>query len=574
MSDVILDFWPSDPGVKVFVIADGDEHEVARAAPARDAKLEAQLTQLLSGEPPAGVADEVAAKLSQWLLTGDVRKHLNLALDGPPFRLVLRLRDGVATRGLADLPFELLEEPAADYFVFKPNVRSLVYHLDKVSGAPNPSTGRSWPLRVTIVRSNPQELGGAVPIGAPIRDHVLALGQAIGGGAVEVVLVSSEDGGPAVTWERVATHLRGKAPPDVLVYLGHADLPESVEQARGGRIQLEAADDDAAVPLSFLELRTALDRVPVVVLAGCLTGAELAKRPELHDLVPNWMRANQGLAQALVNSSSGVQIAVGMRCRLETEDAERFLNEFFTSLLQREPGDVEAAVTWARKRLLDLGAHPPRWASPVLFRRLAEEPTFPFLRTPLSPVIAGEETIQATRQLAWEALKGFPLSGGQGGLQAVRDHLERSEATFIERARQAAIAVFKPSRVHDAFGREAQVTVSVHLPVAASELRGRVVVSDPALPLSKAAPAAAILAAGFEATVVVQGPGVIGFDIRPVTQIGVQAQPRQLPEGPLFTFAVRLGDAPALHTMKVEIVQLLPAAPHVGWLDAVLVVPP
>jgi hypothetical protein len=105
----------------------------------------------------------------------------------------------------------------------------------------------------------------------------------------------------------------------ILVFLGHGDIRETPGTAVPvGQLQLETADrKHDSYEARRLSALLHEYPVPVVMLIGCLTAADLT--PEMLEAVesefPRWLRGSQGVAQALINGTSGVQCAVGMRYR-------------------------------------------------------------------------------------------------------------------------------------------------------------------------------------------------------------------------------------------------------------------
>ena len=97
-----------------------------------------------------------------------------------------------------------------------------------------------------------------------------------------------------------------------------------------------------------------------------------------------------------------------MRHRLETTDAERFLQAFVLSLLKLNPGDVERAVRAGREEMFAQKPYPPSWSAPVLFRAASVEPLFDFLCTAPIAFDPLDEHDQALREKGWKALSELP----------------------------------------------------------------------------------------------------------------------------------------------------------------------
>src|SRR5262249_21129093 len=123
-----------------------------------------------------------------------------------------------------------MAKPQNSYLIFRKNLQSIV-HLLPYDGPPQTSlSGLGYPLRVLIVRSNPLDLGGAVPPALPICKEIVDIGQKhFGDGQVVVDLLSRENTDPNLwpTWDRFQEQV--KMDYHLLVYLGHGDLrPETI----------------------------------------------------------------------------------------------------------------------------------------------------------------------------------------------------------------------------------------------------------------------------------------------------------------------------------------------------------
>jgi hypothetical protein len=166
--------------------------------------------------------------------------------------------------------------------------------------------------------------------------------------------------------------------------------------------------------------------IPVVMLAGCMTAAEEPNPAADPEATLSWVRGAHGFAQALVGTDSGVQLSVGMRYKLATRDAERFLSAFFDSLLKQQnegapvAGDVEIAVKRGRESLFQ-AAYPPTWSAPAIFRNLYvnknesdSEPIFQFLRTPAVDIFPKDDLRDMQyREKTWRMLAGSALNSRQ-----------------------------------------------------------------------------------------------------------------------------------------------------------------
>ena len=325
-------------------------------------------------------AQEVAGTqqaLADWLFSGGVDAFLQAALAALPenqkLRLILIIHPQLWP-SLGELPFELLPW-GNDSLLLHPKVASLVYQLPE-TGAGSP-VDTAAPLRILLVRANPDDLG-PVPKAAPLRDRWAALGPGGNGGAarVQVDLVSRDEPGTlgAATWATVRQRLK-EVRYHLLVYLGHGQVDLSTFPPAGA-LMLEAQPDAQgrvySSPVRAATLATWLHNypTPVVVLASCLTafeGVDERRQAVFTRLAPAWARGNQGVAQALVNSPSGVRVGIGMRYNLNIEASEILLGTLVASLLQAQPGDIEAAVRAARLEMRADDDASPAWSAPVVF---------------------------------------------------------------------------------------------------------------------------------------------------------------------------------------------------------------
>jgi hypothetical protein len=411
--DVILQIDPGVKGIDVRYFGPGtpDAGKVfERAAPQIAA---ADLDRLRRGDAPEVVVREVQAQISQWLLAADLDPLISNLLGDqtrPPIRLVLR-PDLRLRAAVDDLPFEMLASAGAQAaLALHKQVESIVNVLPgTVSG--DATTSRSWPLRILVVRSNPASAGGAVPAAVPIAQKIRALRPDLGPDQLVIDVLSREQA-PEVVGLPTRSGLRKRLESsayDILVFIGHGDVIRSHQDvAPIGAIQLEMDDGQQADPFTSERLAALLHRstVPVVLLLGCLTAADAT--PDLIDRMPEWMRGNVGVAQALVNSNSGVRVAVGMRYRTDSKDAVTFAETFFGRLLggvdsTERAGDVEASVHRARGALHTDSDFPASWAAPVVFAARHDEPLFPFLRDPPAPLL-GFDPLETSLQIIWRQL--------------------------------------------------------------------------------------------------------------------------------------------------------------------------
>jgi hypothetical protein len=470
-----------------------------------------ELDELRRGAPTEVVVEGVSDSVSKWLLSLDLKQLLAGVLSNAGDDRV-RLAFGVdpSLPTLADVPLELLRVDEQDGpLVLDQRVSAIIHVLPKV---PSPRPGPTTPterLRVLIVRSNPDDFGGAVPPAAPLRDAIAELGATLGPNRVQIDVISNEPGieQPA-TWDAFRDQLdKGY---DLLVYLGHGDLDRVLPGGNVLGVLHFETPEGPHEPVGAIQLKYALEKrpVPVVLLVGCLTAANLSPKSLefLTKGTPNRVRGLQGVAQQLVNSQSGVQIAVGMRYWLESEAAIDFLQEFFESLLKDEPGNIEAAVRAGRGELFVASPHPPSWSAPVVFRAPGPEPFFGFLAQQTVPEMDRvDERDQDLRRHSWEALVSQPLSArSHDSLKFAYQILDKAESDMRERALSRG-ALLMPGRIETGPGTSVDLSVMLDGVLNVETLEGWLVVGDESARVKAINAAPALQKAGYR--VVSELPG-------------------------------------------------------------------
>ena len=562
-----------------------------------------ELRQLRAGTLSDTMVNDLAARISAWLQTPDFDLPLVLGLQTPAtdlWRLVFsvgKIKDEKVRAELSDIPIELMTQQGDQTpFVLHNRIASLVHLLPKVGSPPTTATAGTWPLRILLVRSSPSDLP-PVPEAAPIRDAILALRPDLAGAnggprLVQVEILSSEPGagvaGPP-TKQQLKRQLGLRY--DILVYLGHGDVREAQAGALPiSQLQLET-DDRFADPLDQRRLSNLLHEnpVPVVLLVGCLTAADLdpEAREEVQDDIPNWFRGNQGVAQALINGQSGVQFAVGMRSMIAGKDAKVFLEAFFESLLRQAPdlalggvaGDVELAVRRARHELDLLGNLPLSWAAPVVFRTLGSEPTFPFLAAP--PVYNVDPKVQKARAEIWDTLAMLnwslrPPASTTGLYDRVCGLLKGFEDEMLEAALGHA-AILLPERreiapaelAPDLEETPVNVPIVLHGAVTLRTLRGTMVEGTGTGRIGALELNPALEAAGWELPVWTAQNNQLKFTLQ-----RADGMPGMLPAGPLFTARLLIGPAvQVVYTVNIDDLQSDPQLALCASDNAVIVPP-
>ncbi len=543
------------------------------------------------GTPPVDVVDEVATRVSEWLQKPDLDLPVVLGFaDGGDerWRIVFHVPgepDGPGGRrfDLIDVPIELICATGDTPLVLHRRVSSIVHLLDKVGHPPTATS--AWPLRVLLVRANPPDLGGGVPEAGPIRTDIMALqpdwaAQSL----VQVDVLSGEkpdlpglQGPPTIAglMDQLA-----RARYDILVFLGHGDIDQPrPDLPPVSSLRLESQDGTRSDPIGARDLAQLLHDhpVPVVLLVGCLTAANFPA--ELQPEVERWVRGAQGVAQALLNSQSGVQCAIGTRCRIEARDAELFLHHFFLHLLKQPAvgesaiGNVEAAVREARKRLRFQSPQSLSWAAPVIFSALPAEPVFRFLNSPPTCPVAAVAPQQDARVVIWDVLSAtnWGLRTASGADLAARMHagLQRIEDELLQQVLAQHAAAVRPTRLEVPPGTLAgTLQVELRGTLAARELRGVLVAGDGDIAIREVEATPALLAAGFEAF---RGRG--GTEVPFFIRRGGGAAP--LPEGPLLDVTVSLGPAiQAVYPVAARDLAVDPNASVCPGRNAVIVPPP
>lgn len=497
--------------------------------------LNDQLRMLRFGDASDDVVNEVRAKLSEWFLGSDLDSLLLTALDlsgmrNEPIRLVVSINDLDLRDRLADLPFELMGlSGSTDPLILSPRIASIVHLLDKV-GTPTTKIS-NWPLKILIVRSNPKDLGGAIPAADPIRQSLLKMmveDPELDPRLIKIDILSSEDAaqlaGPP-TIEGLEIQLP-KAEYDILIYLGHGDISSDVSPGKkiGGVLQLENETGELHRVLEAGKLAKLLsepNQVPVVLLLGCLTASEdipESLRAGVRELLPQWLRGSLGVAQVLINSESGVQFVVGMRYKIDTSDAVDFINFFFRSLLRTRPGNVEAAVRSARNKL---SGKSYMWSAPVIFSTLGDEPLFPFIEDPPDcPTVEGSEKF---RKRLWKDLSKVKW--------AARDHdvfkelvsdwhdgLSECEQEMITEMQQHKATLMIPGFSEFKAGAEIRVPVRLIGRLnQVEEIEGKITISGGTLPITNLEASQHLSDSGFELSSLNNNTG---FLIRPSEAAG------------------------------------------------------
>lgn len=550
---------------------------------------EAQLDALRRGSLTEAEVDEVVEKVSQWLF-GD---GLGFAL--PPIlthagvgeiRLVFSVSDQ-ARDLLPDVPLELaVMQGGASPLIINPKVEAFVRLLPRTGLPQTTSLSQNWPLRILLVRSNPIDLGGAVPQAIPVRDAILESGarlwqklrpgQPMLTNPVQVDVISSEVGIDKVaSWDALRERL-AEADYHILVYLGHGDpLPGFGGVSSGGALFFEdpgTATGPMSESVSTRQLTPALldHPVPLVILAGCLTAAEVPaqKQDFVTKNTPQWIRGNQGVAQALVSSESSVQCAVGMQYQIDDKAAKRFLAFFFRSLIEEKPGNVQAAVRRARAELHAKAPHPPYWSAPVLFSTLPPEPLFAYMATP--PVVpqdpnevARQKLMQEFRSGLWSRSSLLPDPKARELILTPLDDVE----TQLRTSQLMQGPVIMPGRAAAQPDTTTTVPVVLYGNLDVHMLKGRITIGGEGAAVTKIELADGLKQAGYRLLSSAEGQSQV-FELE-----RAQANNQPLTDNTtLFTVEVQLGPIlPLVYPVGVEVLEVKPEHAIVVGNNAIVV---
>jgi hypothetical protein len=469
---------------------------------------------LRRGEATPAEVLQVTATVSQWLLGNDLTPHVTAALNQPDneqVRLIFSINDEGLRQSLADTPFELCSLPGGGIPLVLNARNAAIFHLlPKVGASPLSQVAGTWPLRILIVRSNPLDLGGAIPPAVTVRNNIYAAldSRGLNHNLVQIHILSSENAPDVVarpTREAFRSQIN-KAAYDILVYLGHGDVLTAYQGLPPVNVlQLESDDGQSHITVPADQLAVLLHErpIPVVLVIGCLTGAgiPIAQKPIMDSLIPQWMRGVQGLAQALVNSESGVQLAVGTRYMLDTVDAMLFLNAFFTSLLvSAKPGNVEAAVHAARRDLHFGNPGSYSWSAPMMFRNLESEPVFPFLASPPSAVCSTEDSVQNLRSIFWGHLAKVPwmVRPNTPAAQSMLDTLAALEKQYKQGILQTAPCLMMPAQVEAHSDTQATFAVDLYGALNVDQVLGALIVGGSNVQVTKLEAAPELLASGYD----------------------------------------------------------------------------
>jgi hypothetical protein len=592
-----IDVRNQGPQIELEVSAKLFAHPQVYVRPTLDVTAD-EFDQLRAGNATRLLVDNVTARISKWLQDPDFDLPTVLGLGAAEecrSRIVFNvssIRDDKLRYELADFPIEMATPKGdAQPLSLHRRVSSIVHQLAKV-GRPPASAAMGWPFKVLITRAGPTDLA-PVPAAAPIVKEVRGLRPDLTAAEqIQIDVLSTEPGGPFVgppTREALRKQLSQGY--HLLVFLGHGNVQEIPGMPiPTGQLQLENIKRQSD-PFEARKVATLLHEfpVPVVLLIGCLTAGDLtADQLQLFEAeLPKWLRGSQGVAQALINSTSGVQCAVGMRYRVDGDDARLFLLSFFQSLLvapakevASELGNIEAAVKTARHALDASGKQLLSYAAPVLFRTLGTEPMFPFLAAPPAPCTYEiDKEDQAARLEVWEALARVNWSHrkpGEGGLyDRIQKVLARTEAIIFDEVRAHA-ALIIPERLEmdpallQIGPAVVQVPIVLQKSISISRLQGSIVELSQGSRITNLLLSPTVAAAGFELMLGPLGANVLKFEIAHSA-----GNSTELAKGLLLTAELAIGSATeAVYQVNIQSLRAQPLVPFCGATNAIIVPAP
>lgn len=568
--------------------------------------LPTEIRDLRSGSPATKLVDKIASDVSNWVMDTDMPGYLNAPVNGnAPVRLVVRV-DRSLLDTFADVPFELLRIQN-NWLVMRPAVSAIVHQLP-FTGVPKPAN-QSLPLKVLVVRPSPAGLPVKVPPAAPICNEIIRLSNQLGRNVIQLDLLSREVSSlepgktwdefeaaqlpqlvpnaadsieerdrkekyrwrefrqylldrkiseltPA-TWEFTVEHL-SKSDYHILVYLGHGNhLDLNKAKRKTGVLQFEKPGGKNIDPVTSTQLNEALQSrnvpVPVVLLTGCLTAAELdalsqQEKDALAESTFQWALGSQGVAQGLVDSPTGVQCAVGMRNQIETSAGFNFLKAFFTSLLETTPGNIEAAVRKGRSALFVQNEYPPSWSAPVIFRTKGEEPMFRFIgQVPKTYELDRDDLkAQDIREAMWSGLLQEPTS------QLALSVLKNTEDGIKAKAQGAALIM--PEMTKAAPGETVSVVINLYGNLSVDSMKCKLGVSGEGASIQSIRSTQALKDRKYKlGDLSESGGSEMSFNILR------DAEANSLPEGAIIEASIKVGPTgPAKYTINLDIIETQP----------------
>jgi len=377
---------------------------------------------LQGGSPTASERALIEDAVTTWLLGAHaqgaagngLRQHL-LSLLNPPPALgpavnaeVSFVYDRDLSGSILPLPLEMTRLQIDTLALFG-RVRAVAHVLTSADTATQRAAA-DWPLRILLFRSSPRGLD-AVPYLAPIVGQLNAqIAQAADRLRIREV-TSEAAGAPAATFARLAQEIKVFRP-HVAVFLGHGVIDGrksylAFEGQQSQYVPVEAADFRIMLQNGAADLG-----VPLLVLVGCLTAgaAQAPADPALAAVggapTPSRPLAFLGFAQEVIQSSLGVTVSIGMRARIDADEAKQFIVDLFEGLTSgASPGDIGAAVKHARVQLASANPGTLGPWIPMVMQAKDQPSPLAFLSRPYTkPALVVDQGLLARRRAIWAGL--------------------------------------------------------------------------------------------------------------------------------------------------------------------------
>lgn len=362
-----------------------------------------------------GNAQLLGQQLWQSVMVGEIRdawaRSYQRAIDR---RRGLRLRVHTDDGRLAQLPWELLYDPARqEYLVYDRRV-SIVRYARIPSPQPEPVT--TGQLRVLVVAASPRD---QAPLDWEREVELLrtALQDLVDEGRIALSLCER------ATAQRLQDRLM-ETRPEVVHYVGHGEY-DAARQT--GALLLETAHGDTARLEAHAVARLLCRyRTQLVFLNACDTARG----------------QSMGLASALMRGD--MPAVVAMQWPVEDQAAMQFGRAFYRGI--SHDLTVDECMCEGRLAVSSDGGEPADWAAPVLFMRSLSGNLWVHTGLPAAQPEARPATMatalaqpQAAEVQASPFLTGRPLRAGQdAGLMLRRDELAR----LLKRARLPAVSQY------------------------------------------------------------------------------------------------------------------------------------
>jgi hypothetical protein len=440
---------------------------------------------LAQGDAEYEVVDNVRSKINQALLgsasgptvlTTTLQSHL---VKKQPVHLIFKRQ---LRRTLLDLmPVELLQIDGSGPLVLSPLV-SIMHSVAKSSAA---GTGPPIqdPFRILLIRSDPKDYGKTVPPAVPIRTKLLSLRPDL---RIDVISSEASVGdGVIIAWpteEEIRRILTSSRSYSMLVFLGHGGLSGKPSDAVA-HLLLETPDGFSR-PRNAQWFSVHLQHCPITLallvacfsaaspmpagdsMRGPLSVAEASSGFSAASPVPagDSVRGSLSVAEALVSGFSEIRMAIGMRHRVNSDDAEKLLSEFIPDLIDGpRAGFMQPAIQRGRLALTADIYQRPAYAAPMVFIPFSgcPEPLFG-LTPPRVPEVSEGPSILSTRNEFWDTLRQIRSGMLDATAALIRDQTDKLDAKLVAAAKANGRSVIMPKRVEGYAGETALIDVYLH----------------------------------------------------------------------------------------------------------------